>query len=1122
MQYFYQKKVIYLNLITMRYPFETRGRYIIAGLSLLFVFTFSAAAQQNNPLVNSGELLKKGSGLHDKRQFKEAIALYKQINRSDTNYSAALYELSISCEADSQFEAARQYAMEGLKLFPEQFPKFSMMAANALDEMGKREEAVSLYDEALKKDPQSFLVYFNKGVTLMQMEKDAEAKLCFQQCLLINPYYISAHYFLGNIYLRQGNLIPAMLAYKTYLLIGPSAKYMNNCVNNLSAIAKVSDDILGYVKNKKPGGEDNFDLLQQILLSKIALDQQYKLKAALEDKIVRQIQVVDEKLEYKANDKGFAMQFYVPLYSKLFKEDDFEPMIFSMFSGLNIKEVESWLKKNKKSTDAFVEKAVAYLSEIKYTRVLNQPDRKNATIKYYYEDGVYVGKGAYAKNGNNIDMTGYWEFYYADNGLLKAKGNFGNPNEKEGEWSYYFNTGAIKEKGMYKANKLTGVLEGWFSNGNKWYSNNYADGNLNGLATGYFYNGLLRKTTMYKDDKKNGEERGYSSTGSLNYIGSFADDEQDGMLTYYYSNGNKQDEVKYIKGKAEGTYKSYYKDGKPETQGEFANDKKEGLWTTWYNSGAVKEKTTYSAGEITGEFTEYYENGKLERKGNYTKKKIDGKVENYTDEGKLFSDATYDKGKLREINFYDAKGTTISTTSTRKGAADITFYSAEGIKTSEGYFNKDGNKDGVYTTYYASGKINEQITYKDGLQEGPHTEYYANGQKSVENTFVTDEENGYSKSYFYNGRLNYEGWVMENDKQQQIIYYNQVGDIKSKEFYLNNEFDGYSEYYYPGNIRDYDYKYHNGWLEAVIQYDTTGKIIVTNNFEKGNGPLIFKHYNGKKLVEGNYTNYMLNGSYKTYFFDGSASTVSFYKNDERDSIFKSYFFGGQVQAEGKYVNGQKQGVWKYYYENGKLSDEEIYKDGKLNGINKVYNDDGTLDKICNYTNNYLQGEYQFYGENNQLAAILNYKDGDLKSYTYEDKTGNKVAPILLKGSTGKVAAFYKNGNPSLEINFVNNDVEGTRKFFYSTGKIYIDGIREYGYDNGVKKLYYPNGTLSKEENYVLGNLHGITKSYYPNGKLESEQNYYNGDLHGVSKFYDQQGKLKQTRTYYYDILLSVQ
>jgi uncharacterized protein len=1122
MQYFYQNKVNYPNSSIMYYPLKKRYVCVVILIYVAYLLPFSAQAQQNNPLINSGELLKEGNVLHDKKQYKEAIAIYKQINRSDSNYATALYELSISCEADSQLQAAHQYALQGLKLFPEQFPKFSMQAANVLDDMGKPEEAIKMYDGALAKDPQSYLLYFNKAITQIRMGKDDEAKMNLQQSLLINPYYSSAHYFLGNIFMRRGNLIPAMLAYKTCLLLAPSGKYKNKCVTNLSAIAKVSDEIVEFVKTKKVTGEDNFELLQQILLSKIALDKQYKIKADLEDNIVRQIQVVDEKLEYKANDKGFAMQFYVPLYNKLFIEDDFEPMIFSAFSGLEIKAVDSWVKKNKKSIESFAAKAVAYLNEIKYTRTLNQLERKNVTAKYYYENGEYIGKGEYSYKGTVLNTTGYWELYYPSNGLIKAKGRFGNPGEKEGEWLYYYNTGLIKEKVSYVKGEISGIAEGWFTNGNKWYSNNYADGKLNGMSTAYFYNGILRKTAMYKDDKRNGEEKNYSSQGNLSYIATYKDDENDGMQTDYFANGAKRNEVLYKKGKAQGTYKSYYENGKPETQGEFIDDNKEGLWTTWYNNGTVKEKTTYKANEITGEFTEYFEDGKLSRKGNYTKKKIDGKLEDYSDEGRLYSDATYDKGRLREINFYDAKSNVISSTSTRKGAADITFYSPEGIKTSQGYFDKDGNKNGEYTEYYATGKQSEKTLYKEGLREGQHAEYYSNGQKSLENNFTADEEDGYTKSYYYNGKLNYEGWVIQDNKQQHIIFYNHLGDIKSKEHYLDNEPDGFTEYYYPGNIKDYEYKYQNGWLEEVTQYDTVGKIIAETIFDKGKGKLIFKHYNGKIFVEGNYEHYMRNGSYKVFYFDGSPSSVTYYKNDKKDSIYKSYYYGGQLYSQGKYVNGEEEGVWKYYYDNGKLSEERIYKEGNLEGINTIYNKDGSKDKVGNYKNNQLEGEYLFYGENNQLAVILNYKKGELKSYTYEDKAGNKMPPIILKGSTGKINAFYKNGNPGAEINFVNNDVEGVRKFFYSNGKPFIEGIRQFGYDNGVKKVYYPNGILWKEENYILGNLHGIIKWYYPNGKLQSEQQYYDNDLHGTCRYYDELGKLKQTRTYYYDNLLTVQ
>jgi uncharacterized protein len=1086
-----------------------------------FFLSSNVKAQQTNVLVNSGALLKEGNDLHDKKKYKEAIALYKQIDRSDTNYSDALYELSFSCNSDSQLLVGYEYAMEGLKLYPHLFPKFSMQAANALDDMGKYSDAIKVYNDALAKNPQSYLLYYNRAISFIRSEKPEEAKKDLQTCLLINPYHASAHYFIGTIYMQQGNLVPAMLAYKTYLLLAPDGRYLTNTITNLSAIAKVSDEILAFVKTKKPSTEDNFDMLQQILLSKIALDKQYDLKAKLEDPIVRQIQVVDEKLAYKQNDKGFAMQYYVPMYAKLFKEEEFEPMVFSMFSGASIKSVDSWVKKNKKSIESFAEKAVAYLNDIKNTRVLYEPERKNATIKYFYENGKYLGKGEYNYVNKKLMLTGPWEFFHNSNGLLKAKGNFNDSYEKVGEWLYYYDNGVMKEKINYASDKENGKSEGWFENGNKWYDGNYVNGKAEGVITNYFYNGLVKKVTNYSNDKKNGVEKEYTSKGFLLFTANYTDDEKNGELTYYYANGQKQDEVNYKKGKSIGTYKSFYDNGKLEEQGESVNGFKDGLWTSYYKNGTIKGKTTYKEGDITGEYTQYYEDGKMESRGTYNKKKIDGKAENFTEEGKVYCDATYEKGKLREINFYDAKGNIISNTSTRKGAADITFYNKEGIKTAQGYFDKNGDKNGEYSTYYSTGKVNDKTNYKDGLKEGNYVALYANGEKSIEKVFKNDLENGSTKGYYYNGKKKYEGNIIEDEKQQNIIFYNQKGDVGSKEYYLNGELDGYTEYFNPNKIKETSYKYHNGWLEEIMQYDTTGKAMSTITFDKGKATLLLKHFNGKKYAEGNYENYMLKGAYNFYYFDGTPISLGYYKKDERDSTFKSYYYGGKLQTEGKYKDGDKVGKWIFYYPNGKVSDEDVYVDGKLEGVNKVFSIEGNLQMLFNYKEGEIDGEYIYYGDNNQVALILNYKNGDLKSYTYEDKNGVKVPPILLKGGNGTINSFYKNGTASAQFTFANGDCEGERKFFFSNGKPHMVGSRILGYDNGNKKTYYSSGNLYKDENFEIGQRNGICRTYYPNGKIEREENFYDDELHGECKYYDELGKLKQTRKYYYDLLLTV-
>jgi len=1092
----------------------------ICSLFILFFSCFSSSAQSNNPLINSGDITKRAMALNDAGKHKDAIELLKQVSRSDSNYNDALYQLSYSYYADSEKETSLKYAKQGLVLFPEYFLKFSLLEANVLDELHREDEAQVVFDQILEKYPQSVNAYFNKSVSLIKKDKNEEAKATLEKGLLIDPYYSNAHYLLGTLFLKDGELIPAMLALNTYLIEMPAGEYASSAVTLLSSISKVTDEVITDDKNKIVSKDDNFDFLQQIVISRIALDKTYKLKAQLEDPIVRQIQVVDEKLQYNKNDKGFCMQFYVPLYQQVFANNDFEPLIFTMFSGLGNKTVDNWEKKNKKQADLFLSYAAAYWDKIRSTRVLDYEQRKIATDNYLFSNGVVFGKGAYSKDKNgNYQFTGKCEFY-SDNGNVKTEGSFNNDYKKEGTWTFYYDDGKVKEKAVYKNGEQMGVDEGWWDNGNRNYTETLTADKVNGIQTIYYYNDNIKSVSTYKDDKKNGPSKSYNTYGELTYTTNYVDDKEDGdARSFYGASGKLKDEVTYKNGKAQGIYKGYAENGTVTSQGQFVDDLKQGFWSTYFDDGAIEEKVTYADNEVTGQFTSYFENGKLSRKGNYTKKKLDGQLQDYDDDGILYNTAVYEKGKLKEISFYDKSGKTIYSTTTRKGAANIVYYTPDGTKESECYYNKDGNQDGKNIIYYPSGKIKEEEYFKDGVQNGSDITYYANGQKTYECNYTNGDEDGYLKKYYANGQLSQEGWKVAGQKQQRMIYYNNLGDITSIENYLNDDEDGYAEYKFPGNIPDDEYKYTTGWLEGFTQFDTLGNIISSGQYPQGKGACVYKNYNGKISSSGNYDHYILTGNYKTYFYNGKTSADFYYKDNNKDSIYRSYFLNGNIRSEGNYKEGDKNGIWKYYYENGKLSEQEGYKNGSLTGKDDSYNQDGTKDFSTMYKDNNKEGQDIVYGDSNKVVVVLNYKAGQLMSYTYEDKNGVLVQPIIIKEGSGKIIAYYKNGAQSCALSYADNVQQGQQKFFFSNGKLYIEANRVVGYEDGLAKVYYPNGALSSTTNYVLDNTNGAHKAYYPNGKIKADDNYYNDELNGICKYYDEQGNVKQF-VYYHGNLIS--
>ncbi len=1090
-----------------------------ALLCIILSIPVQAQKEINNPLVNSKDVIAKGVALHDEGKYKEAINEYLKVPASDTGYSDILHEMILSYYNDSNFSAAEKYVRQAQTMFPERNPEWYAFLADIYDDSKRTEQALPLYDSILTQNPYSYLSYFNKGITLMRLSRMEEAETNFQRCIILNPYYSSAHHFLGRLCLIKGNLTQALLSFTTSLLVSPESRYLKTTVSYLSSIAEINNTVEESLKKYKPTKEDDFEMVQEIIVSKIALDKKYKLKTDLEDNIVRQLQVTMEKLEYNANDKGFWMQYYVPLYKQLWEKDRFEPFIFYIFSELDIKRVKEYVKKDKKKVEAASDEAITYLNVIRETQELNYPQREKNETKYYIQNYKVSGKGAFTLNSKNEKLlTGPWEFYYTSNGRLKSKGTFDTEGLRQGEWRYYYENGIQKEISFYKNDKVTGKTSIWFDNGILYRTLTYEADEKNGEETTWFYNGKLNSVIHYKADKKEGVAKYYNVKGYLKTVANYTNDLQEGEEIAYHENGTKESIAKYTNDLPTAEYNEYFDNGKLKINGVFAEGKKTGVWKRYHVNDKQESLENYIKGELEGEYTAWYSNGKIETKRVYRKGEIDGKSEDYDDDGVLSGETVFEKGRLRDIKFFDKAANVISNTSSRKGSADILFYAPDGSKSSDGFYSKEGLLEGKSNTYYKNGTVSIEGNYKNGELDGKRLIYYENGKLKQEGNYTAGEADGYFVDYYVNGEVMEEGWYVEDERQGTVISRNLFGQIISKLYYLDNNIHGITEYYFPTGGTDYKMYYDNGWFNRIEQFDSTGNLISNSALDNGDGVIQFKHFNGNPYVENNYKNYKQHGPYKILNGDGSKYCTGFYKNGEKDSLYTEWHPNGKLAAEGSYFNNSKTGTWKTYWNNGQLSSVENYTDGKLEGKTFQYNEDGSIDKELNYADGLPEGEFKTYADK-QLALVYYYKKGVLTGYSYEDKTGKLLPLIPIVKGTGKVTGYFKNGAKSIELEFKEYLVDGLRTLYYPNGKEYVSGIRVNGLENGIKKIFYPSGKIMKEENYVYGSLHGHVKFYNENSTLVSDLNYYLGNLHGESNYYTA-GKLATTFIYYYGALES--
>ncbi len=82
-----------------------------------------------------------------------------------------------------------------------------------LDEKGKPQEAIPLYEKALQMNPESEITHNNLGLALMALGKNAEALAQFKEAVRLKPEFSDSHYYLGLAFTRQGKLPEAASAF---------------------------------------------------------------------------------------------------------------------------------------------------------------------------------------------------------------------------------------------------------------------------------------------------------------------------------------------------------------------------------------------------------------------------------------------------------------------------------------------------------------------------------------------------------------------------------------------------------------------------------------------------------------------------------------------------------------------------------------------------------------------------------------------------------------------------------------------------------------------------------------------------------------------------------------------
>ncbi|HSY60725.1 MAG TPA: tetratricopeptide repeat protein, partial [Cytophaga sp.] len=202
---------------------------------LIAMFTLFSSLLFAQNKTAADELVHQGVALHDEGKYDQAIAKYDQALLQDKDNFLALTEKAYSLSMLKKYDEAIACCKKVIELNPNstELGMVYVTYGNALDAQNKGDESIRIYDEGLKKNPNFYQLYFNKGITLIGQTKYDDAILAFQKAVTIKPNHASSHNALATLLAAQKKTIPSLLASCRFLILEPKGTRASRNLDNI-------------------------------------------------------------------------------------------------------------------------------------------------------------------------------------------------------------------------------------------------------------------------------------------------------------------------------------------------------------------------------------------------------------------------------------------------------------------------------------------------------------------------------------------------------------------------------------------------------------------------------------------------------------------------------------------------------------------------------------------------------------------------------------------------------------------------------------------------------------------------------------------------------------------------
>ncbi len=1063
------------------------------------------------------DVLVKGEEFYKDGEYQKAIEQFNKVYPGDSLFFR--YAIHMKMASLVNLEKYQEVKDVGDKYwyFRHDLPTdFYLNYGTALDQLEEYDKAQEMYKSILKEYPMNYSLWYNLGTSQLLEGDTKEAYSTFKKTIEINPFYDRVHLAMARLAFAEKQTSKGLMALGRYLL--HSAERRNNFEvlrqGDYMASSKYwTDKDFSGSNGLDLGGNSDYTAIDQLVHNYVALRSKYKTPSKLEVPLVKQLHLIATQLKEQGGDENdYWYQHYGKFYVALIDDKQFEGFSYFICAYAENEKLQKIIEKKSKDLKAAYVWTNNYLTENSKEADLSflgfGKTRVERNNKKHYINGL--GNFELKDNGQKIvgDIT-----FYGLSGRKTAEGSYNKAGKKDGIWRYYHPNGRLKEKQRMEDGEGVDTSYMYQTNGLLRLKIPFKDGKINGIVSIY-NNGVLTKKLPYDNgDVGSGKLYIYHPIGTIDRKYDVVEGKANGDFKSLYDSGETYQTGTFKDGDLQGEKITYFKSGEISYVENYVDNKRDGEYISYFRNGQILAKGLYKEGNKIGAWEYYYRNGNKSKEQNFDEKgKENGQEVEYTKGGWKLSEHSFNKGVVDAYKFYNEKGEILSQGERKRGQLKYISYYQNGIKSTEGQFNKDG-RDGEWKFYRYNGALKSTKNYKNGKQVGEFKSYFPDGE--VEISYAYDEDGnaqGYYSNRYNSGQLYSQGFVKDGQDDGPWRTYYRDGTLKTSKFFSGSELQGFStDYDVVGNPIGSNY-YKDGLSRFKIYYDTAGIAIDTIFQKPGKRKVNLKRCKScPDFMTVDVYNNKYHGDQVFYFPDGTLEAKGKVFDGDKEGLWKTYHPNGQLASEGKYADGERNGEWKYYNEDGILIRVSNYVYGDLNGAYMTYNDKGDLDFKANYSYGDKHGEVFYYvGKKQDHKRMYNY--GYIESYTFINKEGKEVTKEM-KNETADITTYWPNGKKARVFSVNKGWFEGPYKKYYDNGQLAEDIIYKNDEREGPFTSYYRDGTVQSKGQYKSDGLTGVFTTYYENGKKHTEGNYVLNKLHGQLIYYNKDGKIDRVLTY---------